>query len=367
MEPTKILLIAGTRPEIIKLAPVYLDLKTRPVDVELCVTAQHRGLLDQMLHVFGMVADYDLDLMRSGESLADLGARALGATTDLLSELHPDRVVVQGDTTSAAMASIAAHHHSIPVAHVEAGLRTYDRLAPFPEESNRRIIAAVSDLHFAPSEEAARALLAEGFSPGAVHMVGNTIADALELIAPIAAGCADPILQRLGIEDPRSVVMVTLHRREGLGGGFRRVCAGVAELSTRFAEAQFVLPVHPNPSVAAEVGLMLSNISNVHLIEPLDYLTFIDLLRQSQLVITDSGGVQEEAPALGVHALVVREKTERREGIDAGVATLVGFDSARLVAEAARILASPTTKVPRALYGDGLSAARIGNVLVGLA
>ena len=360
------LLIAGTRPEVVKLAPVHRALVAAGVPTSFAVTAQHRDLLDQMVASFGLTIDHDLDLMRAGEGLPATGARILDAVSELLAETQPGRVVVQGDTTTAAMSAVASHHHHIPLAHVEAGLRTDDPNSPYPEETNRRIITAIADQHFAPTVAAADRLRAEGVDPNTVHCVGNTVVDALRTIAPLAEERDLAVRANYGIPPGATLVLCTVHRRESLAGGIDGICRGLAALAEARPEAALLLPVHPNPGITEAIHRHLAGLDNVHLAEPFDYLSFIALVQRAQLAVTDSGGVQEEAPTLGVPVVVVRERTERPEGVAAGAASLVGFDPERILHESVRMLERDTSEIPRDLYGDGHAASRIAAVLSAL-
>lgn len=353
--------MVGTRPEAIKLAPVVLRLRAQPTVFEtiVCATAQHREMLDATLATFGIRADIDLDLMRPGQSPSGVAAGVLAGLDPWLAENAPDWVIVQGDTTTAMAAALAGFHRRLPVAHVEAGLRTGDLEAPFPEEMNRRVVDLVSTALFAPTRRAADALKSEGAPPARVFVTGNTVVDALAWIAA-RQGDAVPENDRL--------VLVTAHRRESFGEPLRRIFRAVARLATRFPELRFVLPVHPNPRVRQELGL-LAGLPNLSLVEPAGYAQLVSWLRACRIVLTDSGGIQEEAPAFGKPTLVLRDTTERPEGVEAGVALLVGTDEERIVAEATRLLSDPESYAAVARranpYGDGRAAERIATVLAG--
>lgn len=361
--------IFGTRPEAIKLAPVILAMKGhRELAGKVCVTAQHRQMLDQVLEVFGIVPDADLNLMQPGQTLGGLTSRAMAALDAYLASERPDMVMVQGDTTTVFCATLAAFYHHIPVAHVEAGLRTGNLQAPWPEEANRVLTSRLASLHFAPTRTAKENLLREGVADESIRVTGNTVIDALLLAVrqvrknpPEIPGWpqADVAL------DGRQMVLITGHRRENFGDGLDSICRAIAELARRFPEARFVYPVHLNPNVRQPVGQILAGAGrdNIHLIEPLPYLPFVHLMDRSTLILTDSGGVQEEAPSLGKPVLVMREETERAEAIEAGAARLVGTDSGRIVAEVSRLLsdANARSQMARSVnpYGDGKASERI--------
>ena len=337
----KILVIFGTRPEAIKLFPVIAALRAQPdLELRVCVTAQHRQLLDQVLELVGIVPDIDLDLMQPGQSLDALTARTMLALGDVLDREKPDRVLVHGDTLTAMVASLAAYYRRIPVGHVEAGLRSGDIHHPWPEEVNRRVIACVADLNFAPTIAAADALRVEGRGEASIHITGNSVIDALlatrERVlsdASLSRGIA-PILSRFA---GKRIIAVTCHRRENLGDGMQQIADAIRDLARR-DDVGIVFPIHPNPQVLGIMNAALSGLANVALIDPLDYPCFVRLLDACHLVLTDSGGVQEEAPSLGKPVLVMRETTERPEGVAAGTARLVGIDRAKIVAEVTRLL-----------------------------
>ncbi len=361
----KVMSVFGTRPEAIKMAPVVAELQRRGPQVHsvVCVTAQHREMLDQVLGVFGIQPDHDLDLMRPNQSLPELTSRVLLETTRVLREARPDVVLVQGDTTTAMAAALAAFYERIPVGHVEAGLRTNDRYYPFPEEINRRLIGPIATFHFAPTERAMAALRANGVPEDDLFLTGNTVVDALQRIT---GSVQAPVMPYPA--PGRRLVLVTAHRRENFGEPMARVFSAIRRLSAAFADVEFVYPVHPNPNVAAAAREALGATERVHLIPPLDYVAFTHLLAKCHLVLTDSGGVQEEAPALGKPALVLRNETERPEGVEAGVALLVGTDEERIVAEASLLLSDGEAyrrmSQSRSLYGDGNAASRIVEILI---
>jgi UDP-N-acetylglucosamine 2-epimerase (non-hydrolysing) len=365
----RVAVIFGTRPEAIKLVPVVLALRRQPaVDCRVCTTAQHRQMLDQILHDFDLVPDADLDLMRPNQDLAGLTARAVEAVDDFLKRERPRLVLVQGDTTTAFCAALAAFYNRLPVAHVEAGLRTGNLDAPWPEEANRLLTTRLARLHFAPTESARRNLLAEAVPADRVLVTGNTVIDALLLARekvrtnpPALPGLPPEVLAERG----RPLVLITGHRRENFGPGFESICRAIGELARLFPDTHFVYPVHLNPNVRAPVRRILGAVpgGNVRLMEPLSYLPFVALMDRATLILTDSGGIQEEAPSLGKPVLVMRDTTERPEAVEAGTARLVGTDQDTIVDEVARLLADPASRarMTRAHnpYGDGRAAGRV--------
>ncbi len=365
--PIQVLLIFGTRPEAIKLFPVALELaRRRKFRVRLCATAQHRGLLDQVLESVGMEPDYDLDLMQPGQTLAQTTSRLMGALEPVLKDAAPDMVLVQGDTTTTFCGALAAFYERIPVGHVEAGLRTWDRWQPFPEEMNRLLTSRLATLHFAATPWAAANLSAEGVDPASIFVTGNTGIDAVLWVrdrlqeGALVGGAWPPL------DGTRKLILVTAHRRESFGAGLERICAALARLAERH-DVQVVYPVHPNPNVRAPVERLLRGRPNVVLLEPLEYVPFVDLMRRAWLLITDSGGIQEEGPSLGKPILVLREKTERPEAVEAGTAKLVGTDPERILAEAVRLLEDPEEYQRMARvhnpYGDGQARVRIADAI----
>jgi UDP-N-acetylglucosamine 2-epimerase (non-hydrolysing) len=359
----RVLSVFGTRPEAIKMAPVVHALQSDPKRFEsvICVSAQHRAMLDQVLSVFGLQADHDLDLMTAGQSPADVVARVLERLPPLLSEIRPDVLLVQGDTMTTFAAAFAAYLARIPSGHIEAGLRTGDRYQPFPEEMNRVLTTRLATIHFAPTEQARAALLAEGVPAADVHLTGNTVIDALLRTVRRDYTFRSPELASL---DPgRRLILVTTHRRESFGAPLRSTCAAIRDLAERFPDLQFVLPVHPNPEVKETVERLLCDIPGMHLIPPVDYVEFVHLMNRAYLVLTDSGGVQEEAPSLGKPVLVLREVTERPEGVTAGTAVVVGTDRERIVRAASELLTSRKAyeRMANAVnpYGDGRASGRI--------
>jgi UDP-N-acetylglucosamine 2-epimerase (non-hydrolysing) len=363
----RVLVVLGTRPEAIKLAPVVRALRARPdtFRCSLCSSAQHRAMTDQVLEAFGLAADHDLDLMTPGQSPAQVVARVLERLPSLLAAEKPDVVVVQGDTMTTFAASFAAFLEKIPSAHVEAGLRTGNRFHPFPEEMNRVLTTRIATLHFAPTSESRDHLLREGVPADDVLVTGNTVIDALLQTVRPDYRFRHP---RLADLDPaRRLILVTTHRRESFGDPLRSTCAAVKELAGRYPDLDFVLPVHPNPQVKGTVEELLGSVPSVRLVEPLDYVELVHVIARSRLVLTDSGGIQEEAPSLGKPVLVLREVTERPEGVAAGTALVVGTDRERIVRETSSLLDDPERydRMARAVnpYGDGTASERIADAL----
>jgi UDP-N-acetylglucosamine 2-epimerase (non-hydrolysing) len=368
----KILSVFGTRPEAIKMACVVSELAARSnlFETRVCVTAQHREMLDQVLQLFGIRPDYDLDLMTSDQSLPELTGKIQAGVDEVLKQFRPDLLLVHGDTTTTLAGSLTGYYHRIPVGHVEAGLRTHNKYSPWPEEMNRRITGAIADFHFAPTTRARENLLAEGVAPESIEVTGNTVIDSLlwvrSKILDDAALNHDLAGQFPFLDPDRRLIVVTGHRRENFGGGLRDICDALVRLAAR-DDVQIVYPVHLNPNVKDAVTSALGNTRNVHLMEPLDYLPFVYLMDRSYLIMTDSGGIQEEAPSLGKPVLVMRDTTERPEAVDAGTVRLVGTSRDRLVAEAERLLDDRASyeAMARAInpYGDGLASSRIANRL----
>lgn len=365
----KLLVVFGTRPEVIKLAPVVLEARRRASDVELivCSTGQHREMLDQALQVFGIQSDIDLGLMRENQTLPALTARLIEGLTETYVQHAPDAVLVQGDTTSAFAGALAAFYQHIPVGHVEAGLRTGDLTSPFPEELNRVLIGRMARWHFAPTAKAATNLRHEGVDAATVHITGNTVVDA---IATIRDQWDDAAASRFPqFFDGKELVLVTAHRRENHGEVLRHICAAVRILCEQHPELGFVFPVHPNPQVHNVVFDELSSIANLHLIGPVDFETSLYLQSRARLIVTDSGGIQEEAPSFAVPTVVMRAHTERSEGIEAGFATLAGTSTADIVNAAQAYLGDAGLKTQLAQrpnpYGDGRASKRILDILLG--
>jgi UDP-N-acetylglucosamine 2-epimerase (non-hydrolysing) len=374
----RVLTVFGTRPEAVKMAPVVRALaQTRGIEARICVTAQHRQMLDQVLDLFQLKPHYDLDLMRDDQSLAELSAAIFTHLDPVLRDFKPDWVFVQGDTTTVAITALLAYYHHIRVGHVEAGLRTHDKWQPFPEEINRRVAGVTADLHFAPTEWARQNLLREGIDDKSIAVTGNPVIDALRYVA--AQPEADTItrlIAQLGIGKPgitkqksenRSLILVTAHRRENFGPPLEAICHALKELARR-GDVEIVYPVHLNPNVQEPVNRLLQNVPHITLLPPLDYLPLIQLMKHARLILTDSGGIQEEAPVFGIPVLVMREITERPEGVEAGILKLVGTDTARIL-EAARHLLddrSAYEQMAKAAnpFGDGHAAERIVKALL---
>jgi len=366
----RVLVVFGTRPEAIKLFPLIHALRAHPgFDTRVVVTAQHREMLDQVMEFAGIVPDIDLNIMTAGQSLDGLTARLLDALGPVFDAERPDRVIVQGDTATAMVAALAAYYRKVPVAHVEAGLRSHDIYHPWPEEVNRKIVGSIADLHFAPTRTAADALLAENVPPERVLVTGNTVIDALHLARtriaaePQRTQALDPLAERFA---GQRVVLVTTHRRENFGGGMENIARAIARIAER-ADVGVIFPVHPNPQVRSVMDAILGQNPRVAMIAPQDYPHFVRLLDLCHLVLTDSGGVQEEAPGLGKPVLVMRETTERPEGVMAGTAKLIGSDEDRIVAEVATLLDDPHAYAAMAKahnpFGDGHASARIVETL----
>lgn len=363
----RLLIVFGTRPEALKCFPVARAALAHPGFVtETCVTGQHREMVDQVIELTGLPVHHDLNIMQPGQTLFDVTSRVLLGMADVLEKAKPDIVVVQGDTTTAMTAALAAFYKRIPVAHIEAGLRSHDNNSPFPEELNRKIAGNIATWHFAPTTEARGNLIAEGKAADTIFVTGNTVIDTLLHFSGVID--ADKLMSaelaaRFPFIDPtKKMILVTGHRRENFDGGIQRICAALKVLSMR-RDVQIVYPVHPNPNVRSVVNTELEGVPNIHLVDPQDYLPFLYLQKQSYLVLTDSGGVQEEAPSLGKPVLVMRENTERPEGIAAGTARLVGTDIEKILSNANSLL--DDERVYRGMaerhnpYGDGLAASRI--------
>jgi UDP-N-acetylglucosamine 2-epimerase (non-hydrolysing) len=364
----KIAAVFGTRPEAIKLAPVILALKADDrFNCRVCITAQHREMLDQVLDVFGIVPDIDLNLMQSNQTLTALTIRAIESLGRYFSDEQPDIVMVQGDTTTVFCAAIAAFYHHIPVAHVEAGLRTFNLNSPWPEEGNRVLTSHLAELHFAPTATSRVNLLREGIPENRIFVTGNTVIDAL-FIALEKIKYKPPALPALlqhflNRDSTERLVLITGHRRENFGEGLHNICRAIDELAASFPEISFIYPVHLNPNVQKPVKIALSGRPNIHLIDPLNYLPFVALINRSTLIMTDSGGVQEEAPSLGKPVLVMRDTTERPEAVEMGTVKLVGTDVTAIVTQATKLLTDDKAYAAMASainpYGDGKATERI--------
>ncbi len=364
-----ILTIFGTRPEAIKMGPVIEALRADGnFIVRTLATAQHRDMLDAMLEVFRIVPDHDLNVMTVDQRLADLTARCIVGIDAVLKQEKPRLALVQGDTTTVLASALACHYNRIPLGHVEAGLRTNDRYAPFPEEMNRRIAGALADLHFAPTRQAESNLLREGVLAASIHVTGNTVVDAVQRIAqspePTDGACVD--LWRFADRTSR-LILVTAHRRESFGAPLREVCWALRDIADAYPDAGIAFPVHPNPNVNHTVTEILAGHPGILLLRPLNYIQFVHAMKRAYLLLTDSGGVQEEAPSLGKPVLVLREKSERPEGIQAGLARLVGTDRSRIVRETSLLLDSPAAYAGMVAatnpYGDGRAAERIVTII----
>lgn len=373
----KVLSVFGTRPEAIKMAPVVKHLASEPlIESIVCITAQHRVMLDSVLSLFSIRPDYDLDLMRPDQSLADLTAEAVRQVGGVIASVKPDIVLVHGDTTTTMAASLAAYYHQCAVGHVEAGLRTHNIYAPWPEEINRRVAGVIARHHFAPTRAAAQNLRDENIDPAAIHITGNTVIDALLDVAhgiDSDAAFQDCMLAEYPFlssvhSGERRLILVTAHRRESFGEGFRNICEALLEIAVR-EDVLIVYPVHLNPNVREPVFRMLGESDNIKLLNPLDYRPFVAFMKHAYLILTDSGGVQEEAPSLGKPVLVMREETERGEAVATGVVRLVGQNRGRIVGETASLLDDSTLYrvMSRGVnpYGDGRAAGRIVDILLG--
>ncbi|MDE6486635.1 MAG: UDP-N-acetylglucosamine 2-epimerase (non-hydrolyzing) [Muribaculaceae bacterium] len=384
MKQKTVLLVFGTRPEAIKMAPLVRTLAARKDDFRtvVCVSGQHRSMLDQVLDVFGITPDFDLDIMKPGQDLYDVTARVLTGMRDVLGKVNPDIVLVHGDTTTSTAAALAAFYRQVPVGHVEAGLRTHNVMSPWPEEMNRQITGRIASIHFAPTALGRENLLNEGVDGSAVMVTGNTVIDALHLVVDriggdrVLAESLDAQLRTAGydcgrIAGGRRLVLVTGHRRENFGAGFISICNALKTLAEHFPDVDFVYPMHLNPNVRrpiAEVfGENHGRLKNVFFIEPLEYLSFVRLMSRSHIVLTDSGGIQEEAPGLGKPVLVMRDTTERPEALEAGTVRLVGTDYDRIVGEMTRLLtdADAYAEMSKAVnpYGDGRACSRIAEAV----
>lgn len=372
MTKKKILLVFGTRPEAIKMAPVVKTLRADSAfEIKVCVTAQHREMLDQVLTLFDIKPDFDLNLMKPGQDLYDITSGVLLGLKSVLLQWRPDAVLVHGDTSTTFAASLAAFYQRIPVGHVEAGLRTGNLYSPWPEEANRKLTTALAQWHFAPTPTSRANLLKEGVAASSIHVTGNTVIDALLQVREKIVSSL-PMRQQFDrafsfLDASRRLVLVTGHRRENFGDGFERICQALARIAREQADVQLVYPVHLNPQVQEPVKRLLGTIENVYLIEPQDYLPFVYLMDKSTLILTDSGGIQEEAPSLGKPVLVMRDTTERPEAVDAGTVKLVGTDAQKIASEAGTLLNDPQAYNAMAFahnpYGDGRACERIAQAL----
>lgn len=382
----KVMLVFGTRPEAIKMAPLVKEFQKCPEKIEtiVCVTGQHREMLDQVLEIFDIHPDYDLDIMKQGQDLYDVTARVLTRMRSVLKNARPDVVLVHGDTTTSTASALAAFYQQIPVAHIEAGLRTHDIYSPWPEEMNRQITGRIATFHFAPTPLSKQNLLDEGVKEAQIHVTGNTVIDALYWVTNKIKkdknlnSHLEDVLRNAGYEggrlaNGRNLVLITGHRRENFGSGFINICQAIKTLTEKYPETDFVYPMHLNPNVRKPIhevfGENLSGLGNIFFIEPLEYLSFVYLMEKSDIVLTDSGGIQEEAPGLGKPVLVMRDTTERPEALEAGTVKLVGTDYHKIVNEVSTLLkdAAAYKKMSLAVnpYGDGLACDRIVKTLIG--
>ena len=368
----KILSVFGTRPEAIKMAPLALALGgDERFDAKICVTGQHREMLDQVLELFELKPDFDLNIMKSGQDLTDVTTCILQGMKEIFRDYKPDVILVHGDTATTFATTLAAYYQQIPVAHIEAGLRTGNLYSPWPEEANRKLTGALARLHFAPTESSKQNLVLEGVPSGSIHVTGNTVIDALlEVVQKLESN--EVLNQRLSdqfafLPKDRRVILVTGHRRESFGEGFERICSSLVSIAEEFADVEIVYPVHLNPNVREPVNRLLAGIKNIHLIEPLDYLPFVYLMNRSYLILTDSGGVQEEAPSLGKPVLVMRDTTERPEAVEAGTVRLVGTEKDVITKNLRELLldtkAYDDMSFAHNPYGDGKACLRIVNTL----
>jgi len=372
MTKKRILTVFGTRPEAIKMAPLVHALAAdERFDAKVCVTAQHREMLDQVLELFEITPDYDLNLMKPGQDLTDVTCGILQGLKPVLSEFKPEHVLVHGDTATTLSTTLAAYYQQIKVGHVEAGLRTGNIYSPWPEEGNRKLTGALADLHFAPTETSKKNLLVENVSEDKIIITGNTVIDALlEVVEKLKTNEAlkSEMQEKFSFLNPeKRLVLITGHRRESFGGGFERICTAISQLAKEFPNVEFVYPMHLNPNVREPVNRLLKELDNVFLIEPLDYLPFVYLMNQAYVLLTDSGGIQEEAPSLGKPVLVMRDATERPEAVDAGTVKLVGTSVEKIFSELAELLSNEKAYEQMSFahnpYGDGKACARICDVL----
>jgi len=368
-----ILVVFGTRPEAVKLAPVIKELGKYPhrIDVHVCVTAQHREMLDQVLNAFEIAPDIDLDLMKHDQTLAELTARIFNNLDPVIKDLQPDWLIIQGDTTTVMASAILGYYNQVRIGHVEAGLRTHDKWQPFPEEINRRLAGVVADLHFAPTENNRQNLLREGIPDEIIRITGNPAIDALRMIAeqPTPPEAIKMLVKGGLLNENRRLVLVTAHRRENFGQPIMDICFALKQLAEHYQnELTLIYPVHLNPNIQKPVYEILTGVDNIFLLDPLDYVPLVHLMKRATLILTDSGGIQEEAPSFGVPTLVLRERTERQEGVEAGTLKLVGTDTERIYKEARNLLDDPQAYAAMAgavnPYGDGYAAKRIVEALL---
>ena len=362
VELMNLLVVFGTRPEAIKLAPLILKLRQQ-FKVKICVTGQHREMLDQVLKIFQIKPDFDFNLMKPNQNLASLTSGVLEAVHGVLEKEHFDWVIVQGDTTTSMAAAIAAFYKKVSIAHVEAGLRTWKKLSPFPEEINRQLTSRLADLHFAPTEKNRHSLIQESISPEKIFVTGNTVIDALQWVLK---NIPEPAWDLPFHPSDKRMILVTGHRRENFGEGFQNICKAIKKLAVKNPNVEFVYPVHLNPNVQKPVKTLLANQDNIHLIEPLDYQKFIHFMNRSYFILTDSGGVQEEAPSIGKPVLVMRDTTERPEAVEAGTVTLVGTDQNEIVKNIQKLIDNEKLYQSMAFshnpYGDGTASEKISKI-----
>ena len=369
----RVLAVFGTRPEAIKMAPLALALADdQHFEFKLCVTAQHRQMLDQVLDLFGLIPDFDLDIMATGQDLTDVTTSILQGMKKVFDRFTPDIVLVHGDTTTTLSTTLAAYYSQIPVGHIEAGLRTGNIYSPWPEEANRKLTGVLAALHFAPTETSRKNLVREGVDQARIHVTGNTVIDAL-LEVNARLDCNTKLQQQFRVQfsflaEDQRVILVTGHRRESFGDGFERICKALVKTAKAFPEVNIVYPVHLNPNVREPVNLLLAGIGNIHLIEPLDYLPFVYLMNRAYIILTDSGGIQEEAPSLGKPVLVMRDTTERPEAVEAGTVKLIGTEVNTIVDNINRLLtdsdAYQSMSFAHNPYGDGQACSRIIQALI---
>jgi UDP-N-acetylglucosamine 2-epimerase (non-hydrolysing) len=370
MSRISVLSVVGTRPEAIKMAPVIMELRKHPDRIRstVCVTAQHREMLDQILSFFGIIPDFDLDVMEQRQSLGRLTANILGKMEPMLAEIEPDWILVQGDTTTVMAAALSGFYRKLKIAHVEAGLRSWNKYQPFPEEVNRKVVDSLADLHFAPTETARQNLLREGINRSTIHVTGNTVIDTLlGVLGTDYDWMSGPLAD---IPQDGRIIMITAHRRESYGKPITDICRALKTIAERYrGDVHLVYPVHLNPNIREPVYSMLEGIPNVSLIPPIDYLDLVNLMKRSYLVLTDSGGIQEEAPSLGKPVLVLRSVTERPEAVDAGTVKVVGTDSDGIESETVKLLEDRAEYARMAAavnpYGDGHASERIVRLLLG--
>ena len=366
------LILFGTRPEFIKMVPIITVLKNRSIPFTICNTAQHKEMLNNMLKVFNIKPDYDLNLMLDNQTLTQISTRILEKLDAMLIEIKPDIVLVQGDTTTTFISSLAAYYKKIKIGHVEAGLRTQNKYNPFPEEINRRLTSVIADLHFAPTSLSRQNLISEGIEKNSIFVTGNTVVDTLflvlEMLKQEQVNISNDIKQFIDQNQESSIVLITAHRRENFGAPLENICLAIKKLAIKYQEMKFIYPVHLNPNVQSTVNKILKGMKNVKLIIPPDYFSFIYLMKHCHLILTDSGGIQEEAPSLGKPVLVLRETTERPEGVDAGVAKLVGTSQERILTEVSALLDNKLEYERMAVkenpYGDGKASQRIVDILL---